>query len=620
MLCLAVRLAAAPSSIVSVLVNDHRRPLPGNPPTGWYYNCMGGDVGLIGDADADPQGLATFQALQPRGWRLTIARQPGLWSAGGTWYSLIGPRTSCRTVKPSALYHPVIIPALQPRLVGVDILLLAAESAKERSDLHLKLELKGYATDGGETTMFSKTWRRAEFLDGPFPKRLACALPPEGMASVGLLTLVLDRAGLGDNLTIGDMRLRVEIPALPVAREAALFSLGMLLRSYDDATGMVNDRANFPLGTFENVTSTGKCAKVLAQAIVAGMVDERLGREMIVKSATALLRLPRGPVGVNALWPHFTRSGGAEIVPGSEWASGDTAYALLDMMVALAMIGDPGHQLADLLAVAQGIDWLALKAANGGFHHGYDQTGKRLPGIWHGFGVETFGVLVAAKLAGVEGIMGPPPTDNGSGFLTEALYPIIPDGIDAWGNDWRSLRLAGAMFQVGWYRQASHANPWLADRWLFGLSGAESPQGWHGDAATLYQAYGVGGTHAVANFQDVAGMDVVVGHYSGMVSALLPVPARAAWLAMREAGLMSPLNNLESASVDAVAGPASVNYLQGSWNLCLQAEGWLVGNQAVALAVNRCLPDIPGLQSALDFCLTPATASNAPKPWPNVRR
>jgi hypothetical protein len=63
------------------------------------------------------------------------------------------------------------------------------------------------------------------------------------------------------------------MPQVAATIEPALFGLAMLLDNYDDASGMVQDRANFPNGDFENVTATAKLAKLLACAIEANLVD-----------------------------------------------------------------------------------------------------------------------------------------------------------------------------------------------------------------------------------------------------------------------------------------------------------------------------------------------------------
>jgi hypothetical protein len=47
-------------------------------------------------------------------------------------------------------------------------------------------------------------------------------------------------------------------------------------------------------------------------------------------------------------------------VPNTEYASGDTAYAILDLMVALKMIGDPANHLPACQAFLSAINWTAL--------------------------------------------------------------------------------------------------------------------------------------------------------------------------------------------------------------------------------------------------------------------
>lgn len=145
-------------------------------------------------------------------------------------------------------------------------------------------------------------------------------------------------------------------------------------------------------------------------------------------------------------------------------------------MIALKMIGDPDGRLPSCVSFIQGIDWTDLRRAGHGYSHGYDRFGAPLAGNWYGFGMETVGLNLCALIGGAPaGEMGPPPSDNGSGFILHAHYPLVPRALDAFGNDWTALRLAEAADQLAWYSNFDHSNPPLVAAKLIGLSPADRP-------------------------------------------------------------------------------------------------------------------------------------------------
>ena len=575
-----VVLASAPALWAStsywVVVDHHQRPLPGAPPAGWFYDEVGGDRGLMYDSGS---GQFTISKPTDSSYQIRVNNLAGggLWTFCGGWYALGRCKANHPNLNPSALLHPMILSQYQCQLTGIELKVNRIESPGGRSDLFLNLQLKGFDSKGQETLRWQNAWAgRNALLGQKYPASFFAPINPTNVSNIGLVLWSLDRARAGDTIDVDAIRLRVEAPTLPAELEALLWSLSHLLYNYDEISGMVQDRSNFPDGVFENVTATAKLAKLLALAVQLDVVDGVRAKQAVARIADTLLaRVPRGPGGVNALWPHFTRNGGTQRLPGIEWASGDTAYAILDLMVALKMIGDPNEQLAKAEAFLHSINWAALQAPNGGFSHGYSESGQLLPGIWFGFGAETFGVLLAAQACGVKGEMGPPPTDNGSGFIPHAAYPVPLSGRDRWTNDWSQLRYAEVQAQLGWYLDPGHTNSFLAQRGWFGLSAGECPAGYNPDTNQIYQAYGIGGRYSPAND---GSNDVAVLHYSGMVASLDRYHAKKMWESMRSSAfeLLSPMNNLESISVAKANGATTINALKGSWNLALQTEGWML--------------------------------------------
>jgi hypothetical protein len=563
-------------------VDDHERPIS------FYYNACGGDRGLIGSTSE-----TDFEHRDGTKIRMTVKTVPSGegWTFCGLYNALGHPLVDRRTLDPDAIFHPLIKPEYQPRLTRVRVKVADVASPSGGSDLNLKIELKGFAPGGEEVICTQFSVGRAALLGGGYPKTFTFDLPAN-LQPIGLINVVLDHARSGDLVEIDDVDLQVALPDAPPATRAILLSLGALLENWNETTGMVDDRSNFPTGVFENVSATAKLAKLLAMGIQMAVIEPIAGRQAIDKiAATLLTAVPRGPAGLNVLWPHFTHGGGAFRDANSEWASGDTAYAVADLAVALQMIGDPQGRLPALMTFIQTIDWPAL-LAGGYYRHGYTATGVLSPDGWAGFGAETWGVnLVALAGGGPLAAMMAPPTDNGSGFIIHAAYPVPLVGTDRYGNTWRSLRLEEITRQLGWYRTAPHTNPHLVALDFFGLSAAEAP------SATEYAAYGIGGRTVAPND---GGAAVVTPHYGGMIAALAPDAARSMLESLETNGFLTPLNSADAMAIDPVGGARTVNWLKGSWNLALYCEGWMFADSVTARAAYDALMAIPEFARAFD--------------------
>lgn len=580
-----------------VLVDDHRRLLPGQPPEGWFYNCMGGDRGLIRDTnDASGTGVAAYSKPTDTVYRGVCTRKfdTNNWEFLGFWQSLGRPLSQRHQFSPAAVLSPLLRPEYRGQLVGLDVRVNRIESPGGYDFLTLKLGLKGFDGTNEVSRLATNYTGRADLTNGPFPRTFSLNVDTN-IGPVGVATIMLDYALPGDALEVDDVALRVVLPEVPPNLEPLLFSLAMLLENYDPTTGMVQDRANFPNGDFENVTATAKLAKLLALGIQMGLVDAPDGRDAINNIAWVLLnRAPRGPAG---LWPHFTSGGGTNRIAGSEWASGDTAYAINDLMVALQLVGDPQGRLPTCQAFLNSIDWAALHRPGEGYSHGYDTNDLPLPDAWRGFGMETIGVQWAALAGGGPlANMDLPPSDNGSGFILHAAYPALPTGTDRWGNNWPVLRQNEVALQLGWYADPAHSNTFLVTNGLFGLSGAERPEGWHTNDSEIYQAYGTGGRTSPPNDGD---RRVVAPHYCGMVASLAPAAASNMWASLKQMGLVSPMNMVESLAMNPSTGELEmVNFLKGSWNLALFCEGWFLAQPGTVELLDEAVNDLPGFNHA----------------------
>lgn len=578
-------LALEPGTPLVCLIHDPAPPLE------FYANATGGGRALFGDT-------REMRFTQPHAdaWRISVVAVRERWAYGGFTNALTRAVEDQVMVSPSALWHPLILEKYQPRLKALRLRVQAAGSPAGRSDLRLRVELKGFEKSGAQALRQGFEVERARLLEGAFPKELTFAVDAQA-APAGLVLVMLDRAVAGDWIEIGAMNAEVLPPPAGLPQRGALLGLGALLANWDEDTGMVQDRGSFPAGIYENLTATAKLAKLLALALHDGLVEREAAMTAVEKITSTLLdTAPRGPEPANRLWPHFTRNGGAARHPGSEWASGDTAYAAADLALALALTGDRRGRLPEVLGFLREVDWRAL-FHEGFYRHGYDKDGRLIPHRWEGFGTETLGMNLAALAGGGPlARMRPPPTDDGSGFNMHAAYPLPFEEVDRHGNDWRKLRLEEIRAQTSWYSRPENANPFLAGAGLYGLSAAETPDGHN------YMAYGIGGR--LDGARD-GGRSMVTPHYCGMTAPLAPEDSARMLESLEARGWITPLNLPDSAAVNPETGSATVNWMKGSWNLALFTEGWLFASPAAARAAREALHSIPEFAHAWKVLFPP---------------
>ena len=201
-----------------------------------------------------------------------------------------------------------------------------------------------------------------------------------------------------------------------------------------------------------------------------------------------------------------------------------------------------------------------------------------LDSTWRDFGTETwlanFGYATATgELASMNHV---PPTFNGSGFIDELAWLLIPPpDLDIWGIDWASYRRQALKGQMEYYSK-TYPEHCYASTGLFGLSAGEVPVLNLVDTAQIYQPFGVGGTIDANDGSNLLGHPVITPHYAGMVAALDSAAAVQLWEWMESIGISTPLNNVESFMLVSDGGCRQIvwNGLKGSWNLSLQTLGW----------------------------------------------
>lgn len=611
-----------------VIIDEYDQLLPTQ---GEYYNYTGGDRGIIKEGDVE------YTWDNGSMYTATIVHKDSdeEWTYGGMWYSLIGPNKDNsdaprdNTLDFKAIFGPYVNPEYQGEITEVELMVNNVSSAKGNDKLFLAIELK----DKNDSVIVEQHY--TDLISQAYPKKFVFVIPDEYKKEVKFVNWIIDKAQVGDSITVESLGLTAKIPSktkIPTKEQAFIWTYSWLMSCYNPLTGMVQDRSSFGTGDFENVTATGKTAKVVYYAYKKGYTTLDNAKTVITQIAdTFINKLPRGPSGKNSLWPHFTSKGGTVAIPphvdengksyeGTEWASGDTAYAALDVITALQLIGDTSERSQQLQSILNSINWNALILPDGGISHGYKYNGEQIPYSWQSFGMETSGVLWAyASCTGNMLYMSAPPTYNGSGFIDNAQYPMVLSGKDAWDNDWDNYRNSAADTQIDWY-DAQGRNSYLYNTGLFGLSAAEIPEG------EDYAAYGVGG-EAPAN--DGNG-EVFVLHYPGMISDIKLTEATRMWETLLERNLdflqntiiISPLNNMESMRVNKTTGKLTINHLKGSWNLALQAEGWALNDTTLREDLYNAIQNNPFLKKGYDLLKTPYTPPNVlkvPQQYPTIQ-
>lgn len=536
---------------VVVLVDDFQpQPLQGE--TVWYYNRLGGDRGQI-DGWWDPACGCTRPGGGYLEWGMgvvtaTVTQTQGTEAWQGVWTSLNHPVSEAIPLSLVTLFPAQILPEYQARATAVRVHLLNG-----RGTLRLEIQSPGSHT----------VWQQESLLIGG-EQTVQFPLPPIEQA-LNLNWLVKGKAD--DFAVVDRVELVVLVPQLPVAESAFLWSYAMLLANWDPTSGLTRDRANFPAGDFDNVSAGGLQAAAAVLAWRLGFISRSSAVEIVEKTTTGLMSLPR----CHGLWPHFVTDG--QITPGTEWSSVDTvvaAVALIEARQALGLDTSPAE------AVLTGIDWADLILPDGRISHGYNHScTARLEAGWYDFGTETWlaNYGYAAASGAVAGMDPSPPTFNGSGFIDELAWLLLPlPSRDRWGIEWGTYCESAVSAQVAYY--SSH--PCYGPTGLFGLSAAEVPVPSAVAPSDIYQPFGVGGVIPANDGTLLLGHAVITPHYPAMVAALRPHKVIALWEWLMGQGIFTPLNNPESLMF--VDEPACTrirwNDLKGSWNLGLQTLGW----------------------------------------------
>jgi len=438
----------------------------------WYYTRIGTDRGAMGDENGSYTaniGGGTAAVTVQSGW-------------GGVWTALKHNAATNDELNPKQLLGPYIKSQYQPNISGIEVDIIAGSGK-------FKIELK----DKNDNFVVQKTFH----LYGG-QRTLQFSFSPA--VEIAKLNWVVD--GPGD-ATVDEVRFTIESPDYTVLEAVFLFTYGHLSQCYDSDSGLVRDRARWPVQDFAAVQAIGTFSLATAIARDLGYVTDSTARNIIQKTKNTILNILRHNKG---LLPHYLKDG--NIVENTEWSSVDTVITLIAEILACQAVGEDTSPLESML---KAIDWNDL--TDNGTHSismGYDYNGQKLKNTWDTFGAEALLLAIAYSAAtGDSNVLldqySGSPTWDGSGFNDELAALFFPTyGTDIWGNNWSQYR------QEAFDRQTSYfANHYYAADGLFGLSASEVPEPWTVEENDIYKAWGVGGHNNQAN----DGTSLGVPHY-----------------------------------------------------------------------------------------------------------
>ncbi len=539
----------------AILVDDFK-PQPKRGEAWWQQgNRLGGNRGQI---DGPPSGKGRVV------WEKGFARaaiDSGVSTYVGVFSSLNHPDYDCKPLNFSAIFPPQILSQYQGRITALRIQI---RNGKGR----FKIELR--AQPVCSTQQITK-WDTTVTLQGG-QQTVECALPDTLRQILVLNWIVIGDAG--DFVEAERVELIANLPALELPQRAFLWSYSMLLANWNPASGLTRDHAYFAAGFFDNVSAGAMLSAATVMASHLGFIAEASTKEIVAKTTDALMALDT----CKGLWPHFLTNG--RIKPGTEWSSIDTIIALIALIEARQALALPTAALENALAA---IAWNSLLVENKSISHGYYENCTQHIGeagkpkaIWKDFGTESWLVNLgyAAATSDTAVFDHTPPTYNGSGFIDELAWLLVPaPQQDRWGTEWCAYRQQATEAQIAYYRERPCFG---GPPRLFGLSAAEVPDLSLVIPDSTYQAFGDGGDTLPNDGVKLFGHAVIVPHYAGLISSLRPAEALALWEWLEQQGLFTPLNNVESLMFndESTCSDLTWNALKGSWNLSLQTLGW----------------------------------------------
>lgn len=257
-------------------------------------------------------------------------------------------------------------------------------------------------------------------------------------------------------------------------------SLGKLRRCHDPASGLTRDRAHTPSGVFDSISASGLHALATATAAQEGILEREAAAAEIRRTSQAMMSLRKAA----GFLPHFSHrgpDGRAQVHPGTEYSTIDTAIALLSLRLSASIL-DLQDVSGDVTQAVAQLNFDLVTDPEGWIGHGFTQDGVTpLASKWRDWGGET--ALVLALEGMVPGREPRGRMDSGgrvfrgAAFIAEIqslFYPdfdsTVPDVVSGtvWPAARRELYERQARYVVEYWPDTTAAR-----LGLFGLSGGE---------------------------------------------------------------------------------------------------------------------------------------------------
>jgi len=427
------------------------------------YTHLGSDFGFLGPGELHctcmPGSICGDLPNTADGW-------------AGVWHSLNGLAKDQRPLNLRAVYPSIISAEFQPRVVGVQTVVLGAGK--------FKVELKSNSFDRQGMPMEVTNWTETYPLTGAGDTHtLESAIDTRAVPSAQFLNWVAEP---GSSVCVDSISLKVELPPVDFPTYVFLASYAKFARCFNEETGLVADRAHTPSPMFSNVPATGMFALATAAAARLGMVDESRARTTVRHITAVLQTLPRDA----GLLPHFVHLKDGKWLPlaGSEYSTVDTALCLIPLRIAANCLHDD-ETAAKALEMLHAVQLNALHDADGYVLHGIRDNHTPLTGVWRDWGGETALVLMMQRIA--SGPTSVPKMDEsgrtyrGIGFIPDlpALFfsKFNTDAVAQAGCvDWRAYRQDRLAQQKSYF--PTYAPESLAAKiGIYGLSAGEGSRG-----------------------------------------------------------------------------------------------------------------------------------------------
>ena len=280
----AIHAGAAVPSDYWISLDEYDREVP-EKINGWVFSNCGGDRGLLSKENID--------LTWDNNSAYTVKRRAGSINPwGGMSYGLISQQASAASLDFNAIYGKYILAAFQQKIVGMEFDLSGVVS--QGKDLNIKITFVGS----------SIIQRNFTFNSGG---KKYIPLDPAALGKVYKLYWEVTNLDMDDSFNINSIRFKSQSEAVTAGDEQAfLWSYSWLCANYNENLGLVKERSVILPNENENISASAKFAKITAYAAQKGYVDGATAAGIITRiSDTLLNNVPKGPAGINQLWPHY---------------------------------------------------------------------------------------------------------------------------------------------------------------------------------------------------------------------------------------------------------------------------------------------------------------------------